>query len=243
MADRPNQPRRWTLVAAAFVLGVLVVGAVFVIVSRPRGGGDENQSANTPTAAPSSSTPTPTVSDTSAVGCGVTDHGKKIPASAPPVSWKIWRGAALPQSASAGPIDIDDDTGITKCYAHTPTGALMAAINIDVRMAVAAPDTTIVEKQVAPGPYKSQFKSTIANSQHPSTLAQVAGFQFVTYSGPSATIKIAFGNESDGYIDETSNVVWQHGTWMSVIGAGDATGSNVEQLDSLVGFVKFKGVG
>lgn len=248
MANRDNRPpRRWSLVASLGVLCLIVVGGTFVILTNPDDNGTRQASRTShtsrPAQPPSTAASSPTATHASKKSCGVTDTRKRIPASTPDdVTWTLWKGGALPKSKSAGPLQVNKKTGVTSCYAHTPLGALMAAINIDFRALLATPDTTIVDKQVAPGPYKAQYRSFIASSSPPTYIPQVAGFNITSYQSSTALIKVALGNHSDGYIAESSTVIWQDGTWKSMASAGD-TADSAERLDSLFGYVELKGVG
>lgn len=228
--------------AAACLVGLLAIAAAIVVVSDR---GDE--SANpppTPTAGSSSAEPTESATEESAPTCGVTDTSQDLPATTPKdVTWTVWKGAALPSSKSAGPLEADDSTGVTECYARTPLGASMAAINIGYRISLAAPDTTIIDKQVAEGPHKKQFKQTAAGYQKPSEIPQIAGFRVNSYTDTQALVDIAIG-DSGGYATSQSSMTWVDGTWKAVATANDAEGtSNWQNIDSLDGYVELKGVG
>lgn len=243
-ASGDRAPRRWTLVLAAAVVGLIVVGAVFVELSSPPGDDTASRSTGTPT--PSTS-PTPTdtpSSDSTGLGCGVTDTSQKMPTTTPKhITWVVWRKAALPKSKTAGPLEINTSTGVTGCYADTPVGAVMAAVNISYRATLAAPDTTIIDEQVADGPYKKKLRDLAAEYQAPDTFPQLAGFRFVSYSKQYATISIAIGNEN-GYAVSQTQVAWQDGTWKMVATADDLdTSSSWQNVDDIDGYVPLQGVG
>lgn len=242
-ASGDREPRRWTLVLAAFVVGLIVVGGVFVELASPSGGDTSSQA--TGTAAPVDS-PTPAVTpsggSTTGLGCGVTDTRQKLPTSTPKdITWTIWRGIALPQSTSAGPLEIDNSTGVTGCYADTPIGAVLATANIGYRMTVAAPDTTIVDQQVADGPYKKQLRDELSGSRPPDHIPQLAGFRIISYTKRYATVDLAIGNE-DGYATGESQMVWQDGTWKMVATADDVNSNGWHQVDDINGYIALKGV-
>ncbi|MBO0827917.1 MAG: hypothetical protein J2P24_09055 [Streptosporangiales bacterium] len=240
-----REPRRWTFVLAAMVAGLVVVGAVFVELSSPSGSSTSTQPTDTPT--PSDSpTPTVTPSDnsTTGLGCGVTDTSQKLPTTTPRgITWVVWRKAALPRSSAAGPLEVDDSTGVTGCYADTPVGAVLAAVNISYRATLSAPDTTIIDEQVADGPYKQKLRVLAAQYQAPDSFPQLAGFRFISYSKQYATVSIAIGNEN-GYATSQTQVMWQGGTWKMVATADDLdTSSSWQDVDDIDGYVPLKGVG
>lgn len=242
-ASGDRAPRRWTFVLAAFVVGLVVVGGVFVELSSPSGGDTASKSTTTPTPSVSATpTVTPSAGETTGLGCGTTDTRQKLPTTTPKgVTWTVWRQFALPQSKTAGPLEINDSTGVTGCYADTPLGAVMAMINIGFRMALAAPDTTVVDEQVAAGPYKKKLHDVIAGYNAPNEIPQVAGFRIVSYSKQYATIQVAVGNEN-GYAISGSQMVWQDGTWKQVATADDVGDSEWQKVDTIDGFIPLKGV-
>lgn len=234
----PREPRRWTFVASAMMVGLLVVGAVFVVLSSP---GDGESRAE-----PTRSTPTVVATPTGSDGCKLTDTGQQLPTEAPSdVDWKLWRGGALPISKSAGPGRVDEQTGFTSCYAHTPVGAAMAAMNIVFRMSLAAPDTTIVDQQVAEGPHKADLREIISEYDPPEdSIAQIAGFQVSSYDKSQALVDIAVGDARIGYIHTKKLMTWQDGTWRMVATADDLeTRKEWQDLEDLDDHIEFRGVG
>lgn len=230
---------------AAFVAGLVVVGAVFIELSSPSNTDTTSRPTDSP--APSDSatpTVTPSGGSTTGLGCGITDTSQKLPTTTPKgIDWIVWRKAALPRSTTAGPLEIDNSTGVTGCYADTPVGAVMAAVNISYRATLTAPDTTIVDEQVADGPYKQKLHNLAAQYQAPDSFPQLAGFRFISYSKQYATISIAIGNEN-GYATSQTQVAWQGGTWKMVATANDLdTSSSWQNVDNIDGYVPLKGVG
>lgn len=241
MADRSDRsPRRWTLIASAMLAGLILVGAVFIVVSDGSGDGQAGDTASPrPSASGSASQ-----SVTQPQSCGATDKEQDLPSTTPDdVSWNIWHGAALPKSKSAGPVKADKKTGVTSCYARTPMGAAMASINIGIRLGLAAPDTAIVDEQVADGPYKEKLRQVVKGYAAPDSKAQIAGFRVITYDRSNATISLAAGDSADGYAESRGTVAWQDGTWRLVATADDLEPeTSWRQIESLDGYVELKGV-
>lgn len=242
-ASGDRAPRRWTLVLAAAIVGLIVVGAVFVELASPGGSDTSTQPTGTPTPIDSPTpTVTPSAASTTGLGCGVTDKRQKLPTRTPKdITWTIWRGVALPQSTSAGPLEIDNSTGVTGCYSDTPVGAVIATVNIGYRMTVAAPDTTVVDEQVADGPYKKRLRNQLASYSAPDGLPQLAGFRIISYTKRYATVDLAVGNEN-GYATDESQMIWQDGTWKMVATADDVGSTGWHQVDDIDGYIALKGV-
>ena len=47
------------------------------------------------------------------------------------IAWQYWRTAVLPSSATAGPMVVHGD--VAPCFAHSPLGALIGAVQIPTR--------------------------------------------------------------------------------------------------------------
>jgi hypothetical protein len=91
--------------------------------------------------------------DTTAYGsaCGLSGGSTAAPTTAPDVQWQNVDGTWLPVSSTQGPGQ-RPATGPWSCYAHTPTGAVLAAFGIGARMASAADFSSVVKQQTVPGP-------------------------------------------------------------------------------------------
>ncbi|MGH3095082.1 MAG: hypothetical protein ACRDMV_03680 [Streptosporangiales bacterium] len=239
-------PRRWTLIGSVILVGLLVLGAVYVVLSEPSEAGHDPSAATTPTAPAASEVPSPTYRTPDAADdCAADTTSQRLPTTTPKdITWSVWNSAALPASKSAGPLETNEKTGVTSCYARTPVGAVMAAINISYRASLAAPDTTIIKKQVADGHYKKQLVDVAANYEAPRSIPQVAGFQIVDYQRSQALVAIAVGSPETGLGTSTTTVAWEDGTWKMVAGADDLTGGGGwTRIDDLSGYIPLKGVG
>jgi hypothetical protein len=145
---RPQLLRPGFLIAAAIAI-VLVLLLVFVLVNN----------SNTPTG-PATGQPAATTS------AGTTSPGSPsttanagpttIPQAAPDdVTWTLFQTVALPVSPTAGPRTVGTSTATG--YAHTPTGALVAAVQIPARKLVAPDWRSVVDQQVVAGPARDAY--------------------------------------------------------------------------------------
>ena len=69
--------------------------------------------------------------------CGLAAGDQRIPATPPESEWELVDGIASPQSDTVGPGVREGKRRL--CYAHSPTGALFAAVNF---LTVAGSDRT-----------------------------------------------------------------------------------------------------
>ena len=226
--------RRWTGIAAIGFLIVVAVCVLIVVIGRHgRGSGS---AAAPPAAQPATpATPLPTA----------------VPTTAPAgTTWTIYETVALPTLPGAGPAHVDGP--IATGYAHTPLGALLADANQSYRYLL-APDDRWREAADAmlnrgPGhdawlrvraahPYGTQGATSGGGS-----LAQIAGFQFVSYTPTDAVIQLVT-RDGTGNLQVTSgHVTWGDSDWRFVPGPDGGQAANVQQLQSLAGFVEWRGV-
>ncbi|MFD6921846.1 hypothetical protein ACFV99_16750 [Streptomyces sp. NPDC059944] len=159
------------------------------------------------------------------------------------VQWAIFRTEALPQSKTAGPAVTERD--LTRCYAHTPTGALIAAVQISTRSMLASNWTEVWEKQTY-GPdrdaalkqLRAQLGSGPQPDPAPGDLGQVAGFHFVTYNDDTAVIDLLM-RYPDGSLQVAPQTVrWDNGDWQLEVN-DDAQRRTVR---SAAGFVSWGGI-
>lgn len=115
---------KWFVASGAF-LGLIVVTGVFVLVTS--GGGDGGSRtgarAQSGSARPSG---TPSVSVASSSMCGLPDGDQRIPKQPPAARWQLVGWFATPTARNIGPGVVNGKQ--RRCYAHSPTGALFAAI-------------------------------------------------------------------------------------------------------------------
>lgn len=183
-----------------------------------------------------------------AVGGAAAVPGKDgIPTTAPTdVTWELVGGHAVPRSATAGPTKI---TGpVHAGYAHTPTGAVLAALNISTR-SVFTPESgwrKVSTAQVEPGPGRTaavKQLATVTDWTPPAVgYGQTAGFRVVSYSPTQAVIEHAVRFASTGQLQVGSiTVIWRDKDWRLVLQPDGATGPYVASLPTLDGFTAFSG--
>ena len=116
---------------------------------------------------------------------------------APPngITWQIIDTVALPFSDSAGPSQVTE--GIPSGFAHTPTGALVALVQIDFRHLIEPNFVAVTTADVANTAGRAEFfrlvkAGRLANPAHPApgTYLQLAGFEFVSYTSSNAVIQL-----------------------------------------------------
>lgn len=245
--ERARRRRAWWTIGGT-IAAVLVIGAAIVLFAR--GGNDPAPVASTgagsaepsTTTKPSTSTsPTPsTGTDPNASTCGLPAGDQTIPTTAPGSTWELVGTMAIPTDPKVGPGTTTE--GIHTCYAHSPTGALFAAVSV-----MAETRTSPVEAmtlRAAPSEIRDATLEAIAGSDAPApqdTTQQVAGFKVIAYNDQSATIVLALKDTSaggGGMAAVTMSMLWIDGDWYWSL----PTSNSTEVVSNLTGFVLWGGV-
>jgi hypothetical protein len=177
------------------------------------------------------------------------------------VRWSGFHAVELPVSAQAGPRDTS--AGIASGFAHTPLGAVLAAVNIGVRAnAQWGPRifTPVIRGQVT-GP---DAAALLANCQAAYDQAAQSGnvtggqplgtvdvteeaFRWIAYTPAAAILDlVSAGPASGGGTVRASiqvEVVWAGGDWKLVAPPGGDWGNSAATLSSLAGYTAFPGRG
>lgn len=226
---------RRTLLAAGLMAVVLLL-ALFLIFRDPPGQPDADPGGTAPgvTAEPSSS------ASASPRGDDVVPR-----TTPPPVSWQVYKTLALPVSTSAGPRSVNGD--LATGYAHTPTGALVAAAQLSVRYSLANDWRRVLDRSVAPGPGRDVWAATRAKygafaDPAPGTFCQVAGYMYVDYTPDRAVIQMADRCPNSKLQSILTTVTWQDGDWKLVLQPDGGVGPDQPALSSLDGYVVWGGV-
>ena len=236
---RERAGRIWTVSAAVIVALIVLAGGVVVFATRDDGGAAA--------AGPAPAAPPPSAAQPTATTPQVEPVDQAVPTTAPrDVTWSLFQGVALPSSPSAGPRRVQGP--VHAGYAHSPTGALLAAKQIGVRYLV-TPGTAwrqVVQEQVVPGPGRDayvQARAKVTTDQVPSgTYGQSAGFRFVTYTPDVAVIQFATRFTNGSLRVTTSTVRWIDGDWKLHLQPDGSASTTAQRIDSLAGFVPWSGL-
>ncbi|MDQ1245812.1 MAG: hypothetical protein QG597_179 [Actinomycetota bacterium] len=243
MVRMPSEETPWwssprTALAAGLVAVIIVLGLFLTLrgsgTTPPPGDGAEGP-ATTPAAggqAPPVTVPGPAAEEVPRV-------------TAPPVTWSLYKGVALPVSATAGPRDLDGD--VAAGYAHTPTGALVAAAQVSSRYGIADNWRSVVDRSIARGPGRDVWIATRSKydklaSVSPGTYCQITGFSFIDYQPSRAVIQLANRCSSGQLQTVPITVSWQDGDWKLVLQPDGSPSPMNQVIPSLDGYVVWGGV-
>ena len=177
------------------------------------------------------------------------------------VRWSNFYGVKLPVSAQAGPYDTSG--GMAAGFAHSPLGALLAAVNIGVRAnAQWGPRifTAVIRGQVTGPDAAALLAGCQAAYDQAAQAGQVTGgqplgtadvteqaFRWITYTPAAAILDLAVaGPGSSGATVRAlvqMEVIWDGGDWKVVAPPGGDWGDSAAELGSLAGYTVFPGQG
>ncbi|MCS0604176.1 hypothetical protein NX794_23605 [Streptomyces sp. LP11] len=238
------------IISAVIVLVVVLLG-VFVVVTNDDGDGKSDGGAS-PTSGAGAATSGQGADDNgggsqtgapASGGCKPTDTDQKVPTTAPDdVTWSLTKTAALPRSKSAGPMVVNGLSAT--CYAHTPRGALLAAVNTPYRVALAAPGKAPVEKSVLPGAGRDKLEGQLSQVDvQAGELSQVAGFRVVSYTQQTAVVTLVNGS-TDAHNLKASDITvqWSDADWKVVAREDGSLTTPATPVSDLVGYIQFGGL-
>lgn len=187
--------------------------------------------------------------------CGLPAGDQTIPITPPAVdTWQLLGGQAVPYSAIFGPGQVDD-LGIGDCYAHSPTGAVFAAVGtvaaLNLPIEVSNP-LEVMDRRVAPVgdvylEVHSQAERDVATSadRMPSDDASAVpvallGFTVTDYTPQRAvvTLAVSVGDPArpENYLQAMMPVAmsWHGGDWKLVYTAAMLSPQPVVSPDQYV---------
>lgn len=186
-------------------------------------------------------------------GCG-SDNEEQRPApsdtqpavnleSAPAdVSWSSVGGIDAPVESTDGP---DTQTPVPQGYAHTPQGAVQAAILGQIWMATADDNIwpEVASTMTAPGPGRDQWAQgrsliSVSGSVAEEDAAKFKGFKVTDYSDDKAQVLLAADYPEIGLTVYPVQLKWKNDDWKLVLPDQDNS-PNLHKLESLDGFTEY----
>jgi hypothetical protein len=238
--DTHGRFRSRGFIVAAAVVGLIAVTAVIALIAGLFNG-DNDPGPTTPTSTPTEST-APVVDDEASV-CGLPGYADSGTIdSAPETDWELVGTVAAPtDSKGAGPGKVEPN-GFRSCYAHTPEGALFAAVGY-LAVASDARNTNRLYELLADGEVRDQLKATPVPAEAGADRLQVAGFKINSYSAKEAVVDVAWSvtSQRGALVSFPTVLRWEGGDWKVVIGdSGPAFAPS--PLENLGSYIPWAGV-
>lgn len=212
---------------AAGVVAVIVALGVVLSVTGVFGGGDP---ATPPAAAAPSATTDPQVSV-----CGLTDVTLSGTVDQAPTDtqWALVWTIATPSVPGQGPGLVDDD-GFRSCFAHTPTGAVVAAANLAALGSYPPVRARFNEQALAPGPGRDAvLAKPAAQGASDGPRLELVGFQLLRYTGQQADVDLALRTSTGSLLGATVYLTWAEGDWKARVADDGSDLSSVSPISDL----------
>ena len=225
------------IIAAALVVALLAAGIVIFLL--PKGQSDAQQApptpgtGNTPAVSPSASAAGSSV-------CGLPTSTETSLGAAPETKWELVGTMAAPTDPQIGP-GKTDARGIRSCFAHTPKGALYAAVNLWALGSDPSKERAIAEQLAAKGPGREAgMKAPQTQAPASAVKIQIAGFN-VSYTANQAVVDLAFKADNGALASVRTTLLWQDGDWKGVVADNGAPLEEPRQVRDLSGFIPWSG--
>lgn len=235
--QNPFRSRRFVL--ALVVVGVIAICAVFVLISNLVGG--KNDAAPTTSPRPTTSA-LATTSDPDPSTCGLKGYEPEGTVdSAPATEWELVGTVAAPTDPSSVGPGVVEENSFRSCFAHTPTGALYAAVNVVALASDRSLTTDLANKLVIPGAGQQALLDQAGDASTLTTRYQVGGFKIDAYAETTATIDLAVNFSTGEILSFPIQLQWVDGDWK--VKTADDGGFTLApaSLQNLGGYVPWAG--
>ena len=226
------------IIAAALV--VALIAAAVVIFLLPKGQ-ESAQPAPAPAESSTTATAGPSASATAGKSiCGLPSSSESSLGAAPKTKWELVGTMAAPTDPKIGPGKTDDQ-GVRSCFAHTPAGALYAAVNLWALGIDPSKERAIAEQLAAKGPGRDAGMKTPPTAvPAPAVKVQIAGFN-VSYAANQTVVDLAFKADNGALASVRTTLLWQDGDWKGVVADNGAPLEEPRQVRDLSGFILWSG--
>lgn len=224
-SERSPWSRPGVLISGAFLLCLVLLGLVVAAI----GSGSAPHPSTLPSAHQAASAPR-AGAGAGASGCSLPAGAQTIPGGGPPpAGWQTVGAMQAPQSPAVYGPQRSDGPWET-CFAHDPSGALLAALNFYAEGTAASPAAVMAHLAVgAPGDLGS---SQQLDSSGP---IQFAGYRYVSYTPSNAQVSIVFAGAQGKLLAVVTTMVWRDGDWKYLFPAAGTPAMQV--LPDLTGYV------
>jgi len=248
MAERETERSPYSkpgFVASAVLLGMLVLAALLIVV-----GAASRVHATRATASPNDANASAAVAKARAKpaapesDCSLPAGPQTVPTVPPTTRWVQVGQMTAPQAPQTyGPQHTQD--GVAVCFAHNPTGSLLAAVNF-LAQATAVSPVTLLKRLAADTPTRAMTiaqarvggsDQLLQQSDGDPGAVEVTGFEFVDYTPAEANVNVVLEGPGSEYAAVECELVWQHDDWKFVIPDGGQVDSS--QVTSMDGFVSW----
>jgi len=244
-SDTADDKSPWTqpgfIAAAAAVVALIVLLGLIVAFTGDSGGDDPGSAARPPAAVP----PKSSASNPDDSVCGLNPGSQAVPIAAPHARWELVGRMVAPSSPDTVGPRIREH-GIRSCFAHSPTGALYASVNLAATATDPARWESLARRLLADGPGRDRALQDIASEKAdpaPSSV-QIAGFSFRTFESDTAAVNLALrvdAGDTAFYARLPTTMKWEKGDWKFVVADNGDPFADLSRIPDLSGYTAWSG--
>jgi len=222
------------LLSGMFILALLAAGVVFFVV---KGGGStqhHHAQAARGNSTPAATTPAGTTTAAGKGECSLASGSQSIPSASPPAgtSWNQVGGMEAPQAPSTlGPGATSG--GYDVCFAHNPSGALLAAINLWAEGTTTSNASALMQHLAVGAPANLGNNSNLDTSGP----VQLAGYKYDSYSASQAVVSVVLQGPQGKLLSIVTPMRWTGSDWKYVFPPQGMPA--FEAISSLNGYVSW----
>ena len=236
-----------TFLISALLVVALVIGGAWVLFSRPTPTPEANPSTSPTAQVSGDQQPTPnggqesTESEASDSSCGMSATDASVPSAAlPSVPVSVGDGLEVPSLNGGGPGVTE---GISRCFAHTPTGALMAGANFMKWFSSKQQLPDVVSTLMAPSADRDHLEAQVRAgwSGETGSAVSIRGYHFEDRGPNNALVVLAVSTPAypNDLVAWPLAMTWVEGDWKVVAPAVDNWGERSIQSLQVEGFVEW----
>ena len=224
-------------IAAGFLLVVVALG-VWIVVT---GNSGTTKTAHNPASPPrqqqasgGATTPTTSASSNNSTSCSLPAGSQSVPYNSPPsaTNWATVGAMQVPQAP--GTLGPQHTSGVwNTCFAHSPAGALLAAINVWGEGSTTASASELFQRVAVGAP------RNLGNNESLDTAAggsvQFAGYKYDSYTPAEAEISVVLQEPAEKLVALAMSMRWNGSDWKYVFPSSGLP--PLEVIPNLTGYV------
>ncbi|MDU5232194.1 hypothetical protein [Actinomyces sp.] len=233
-------------IVSALLVVALVVALVFLLITRDAAPSPQAGQDTTQTSTSSSERLAPTTGSSDAKGesdsvCGLVASDQVIPTQAlPSVPVSVGTRIQVPSIDGYGP---GVREGVSHCFAHNPSGAILAAANFLTWMSSKEQLDEVVPALVAEGPNKERMEAAVKDEWQGETGSAfiIRGFKYEDRGPDDAMVVLAVSHVAfpDKIVGWPLVLTWQDGDWKVEAPSTDSWGERLIDSMPLEGFIEW----
>ena len=210
--DQPASPWSSTSVQlSALFLGMLLVVGIAIAIFHH--GSQHTHAGKAPAMRSPKNAPAGATTTTATGLCSLPAGDQQIPSSSYPqgTTWQPVGTMDIPQSSTLGAQHVEN--GINVCFAHNPSGALLAAMNLMGEGTTQIPERQVFDTLAIDVPSAVTTEPAVQDGDPG---IQIAGYKYDSYSPTEAVVDVVLRHQQGGLSVFEAPMRWTGNDWKYV---------------------------